>query len=96
VKLSPETGITENTLPEESKIGVFPNPFNSSVTITVPEGSKLEIFDNNGKKVRVFDEEDSTNIVWDGTDNSKKPLPNGIYFIKDKTSGKQTEVVLMK
>jgi flagellar hook assembly protein FlgD len=53
----------------------------------------LEVFDINGKKVR---ELEGKNIVWDGTDENQNTLPNGIYFIKDKISGKQTEAVLMK
>ncbi|RKZ29002.1 hypothetical protein DRQ36_09570, partial [bacterium] len=51
VKLSPEDGISENALPEQFAINVFPNPFNSSVAITAPAGAEIEIYDITGSRV---------------------------------------------
>ncbi|HHS50243.1 MAG TPA: hypothetical protein ENN07_03920, partial [candidate division Zixibacteria bacterium] len=42
---------TKLVLPGKISISAFPNPFNSSVFITAPEGAEIEIFDVNGKIV---------------------------------------------
>jgi len=54
VKLSPETGITENFTPEAFTISTYPNPFNSAVSITAPAGAEIEIFDIEGRMVDVI------------------------------------------
>jgi len=88
------------TIPEIKKeegfcLTVFPNPFNSYVSISTNSVSEIEIYNLNGKMIKHIEGADSQQ-VWDGTDNCNTPLPNGIYFIKDKTTGKQAKVVLMK
>ncbi len=52
VKFNDTTGIAERVyLPEDIAIEAFPNPFNSSCRITAPAGSKIEIYDLQGKIV---------------------------------------------
>ena len=56
-KLSPQDGISENSVPEKFDITAFPNPFNSSVTISLSvipgltRNPEIEIFDVNGRMV---------------------------------------------
>jgi len=48
------TGIEEKPLsakPEAFALSAYPNPFNSAVSITAPEGAEIEIFDVNGRMV---------------------------------------------
>jgi len=45
------TGVSEHDLPQNIDLSVYPNPFNSAVSITAPEGAKIEIFDVNGRIV---------------------------------------------
>lgn len=41
----------ETNLPDDFAISVYPNPFNSAVTISAPVGAEIEIFDLNGRLV---------------------------------------------
>ena len=48
------TGIKENSpsaKPEAFAISAHPNPFNSAVSISAPEGAEVEVFDLNGRRV---------------------------------------------
>ena len=45
------SGIGEADRPGEIAFGVYPNPFNSAISITAPEGSMIEIYDVNGRMV---------------------------------------------
>jgi len=52
VNFNDTPGIVERkNLPEDIAIEVFPNPFNSTCRITAPIGSKVEIYDLQGKLV---------------------------------------------
>ena len=54
------TGIEENSpsaKPEAFALSAHPNPFNSAVSITAPEGSEIEIFDINGRRISVISSE---------------------------------------
>ena len=83
VKLSP-SGVSENVIvPEQFKLSVFPNPFNSSCTITAPSGAKLEIYDLQGrvisKGIQPFTEsQGKRTFIW----QPDKTIRSGIYFVK--------------
>jgi len=75
VKFNDTTGIAERkNLPEDIAIEVFPNPFNSSCRITAPIGSKIEIYNLQGKLVwesqskmdRLENDEDTFSSRGDG------------------------------
>ena len=72
---------------------VYPNPFEIftkfSLVITgaeVPDEFKIEIFDSQGKIVKVIDQAKQNlrvglnEYIWDGTDISGNKLPTGIYY----------------
>lgn len=78
---------------QNSKLSVFPNPFKTQIVIRyMPSGSSYEIkiYDISGKLVKSFftsHQSIVTNycLIWDGTDNSDKRVPSGVYCIRLKT-----------
>jgi aminopeptidase N len=72
----------------------YPNPFNSTTTIEydLPNDTKvlLRIYNVLGQKVRTLANEYQTSgnksVVWDGTDNSAKPVSSGLYFYMLETA----------
>lgn len=85
---SPLSFIDEVEKPTKAMIDVFPNPFNSSVRISVDypkEGHRqsplqIEIFDINGRMIRRFDgsrDQGKTKIIWQPEDG----IPSGVYLI---------------
>ncbi len=73
-------------------IGNYPNPFNPETVIKFSiknEGNvKLEIYNTKGQYVRTlvyeYLEPSYYGIIWDGKDESNKPVSSGIYFYKLK------------
>jgi FlgD Ig-like domain len=72
-----------------------PNPFNPTTTIAfslnteITEDTELVIYNAKGQKVKSFDSAQDDNngvysIVWDGTDDSGKPVSSGVYLCKLK------------
>ncbi len=75
------TGITETPTPQSFAISAYPNPFNSSVTISLDFGSEspkplstIEIFDVNGRRVSTL-RPSATSLQKGGNDIS--PLTKG-------------------
>ena len=66
------TGIEEHKAAEEQLTGVYPNPFNSSLTINAPENAQIRIYDINGRFV---------SGVTSGTWTPNAAMGSGIYFI---------------
>jgi serine protease AprX len=66
----------------------YPNPFNTSTTIKfdilTPGLVKIEIFNSTGQLVKGFPTRyyraGSFSKIWDGTDNSGRPVGSGVYF----------------
>jgi hypothetical protein len=89
------TGISQDEkTPSGYSTSNYPNPFNSSTTISfsVPKKSlfvNLEIYNSTGKKIRTLVDKklnaDTYQAVWDGTDDSGKAVGSGIYFYRIKT-----------
>ena len=82
-------GIEELTF-SENDIKVFPNPFNTSITLNyqIKENSlvNIDIYNNNGQKVKIIRSLPQSvgqyEINWDGTNMSNRFLPSGIYFCR--------------
>ena len=73
----------------------YPNPFNPTTTISfsIPEESKVElsVFNIKGQKIitlahNVFDKGDYL-IIWNGADESNKPVSSGVYLYKLNVNG---------
>lgn len=79
------TGIeTEN--PQKFGIDYYPNPFNSTINITIqnPEKSTLKIFDITGSLVKNYFLKSSpeiVNIQWHGKNNEDVECNSGVYFL---------------
>lgn len=76
------------TISPEIHLSNYPNPFNPSTTINfettnLHEFTQIEIYNLKGQKIRQFSIINlQASIVWDGTDQTEKPVSSGIYFYK--------------
>ena len=98
VAITPDstTSISATSLPENVRLSVEPNPFNSTCRITAK--GDITIRDMTGRMVRKFAMPEGNSILWDGSDNSGKALSSGIYFIEASgTSGrKRIKIILLR
>jgi hypothetical protein len=88
-RLDNQVGIQEDEmiiLPDESFLGVYPNPFNSTAIITYKnlKGGEIEIYNITGQKVRTFKttEIKEGQIEWDARDALGNKVTSGIYFAR--------------
>jgi hypothetical protein len=80
----------------------YPNPVTNSTTISfVPspgaENSELKIYNIKGQLIRQFKIKNSKfngEVVWDGKDENRRQVANGIYFYK-LTSGDRSAIKKM-
>ncbi len=83
----------------------YPNPFNPETTISfslnaeITEDTELIIYNLRGQTIRqytIFNNQSS--IVWDGTDQTGKPVSSGIYFYKIQAGefSETKKMILMK
>ena len=97
IKYSPSgPGIYEckhNFVMKNKLLQITPNPFPNQVNIEwqipdelVKKGAvNLCIYDIAGELVKQFNpitDKPSNRVTWDGTNNSNKKLPSGVYFVK--------------
>jgi hypothetical protein len=102
VKTAPEPGIAEHesTHPTPFSLHVSPNPFTylTDIRYQITDNRKtceLKVYDITGRQVADFSKQISvignqSSVKWDGTDNSSRKLPSGIYFVKLKAGGYTT------
>ena len=90
-----EVVAARKALPTKFALGQnIPNPFNASTVINydVPEKAqvRVEVFDLSGHKVRTLVNGVETpgfkSVVWDGNDDSGKPVASGVYFYRMNTA----------
>lgn len=82
--------------PTDYKLVSFPNPVCGNVTIkySLPEPVKmnLSIYNCKGQHITTLKDDDQSSgihtVTWNGTDEQGKQAPNGVYFYKLTTSGK--------
>jgi len=86
---------------------IYPNPFSRQTAIRfTPNASRIElkIYDISGKLVKTFvtnlqSPVPSHCLMWNGTDDSGKKLPAGVYFCCLKTTERTSEtkeIIIMK
>ncbi len=95
IYLPNQTGIDNHNnlnLPDELKLTAYPNPFNSSTTITLNDmrGGDVEIriYDIRGRLIKTLlsgIQGGDKKAVWDATDNSGRSVSSGIYFARVET-----------
>ncbi len=88
----------------------YPNPFNPSTTISfettkLHENSRIEIYNLKGQKMKTLpvilsdaQHRIGGSVIWNGTDDSGKPVSSGIYFYKLRIGDFQQvkKMILMK
>ncbi len=74
---------------ETKLLGNYPNPFNPTTTISFSltteytQNTEIVIYNLKGQKIRQYSiSNDQSSIVWNGTDESNKPVSSGVYFYK--------------
>ncbi len=85
-----------------SGIEIRPNPFSKLTTVSFgiehsAERIGLNIYDATGRLVRYFLVPNShllssTSVVWDGTDNTGRRLPAGVYFMQVGSGSEERSV----
>lgn len=81
-------GIAENL---ESSVGsIFPNPADESCAISVPEGSQVRVYDNNGRML-ISGQAENELLSLDLSE-----LESGVYFVKISLNGQMATRKLMK
>ncbi|MEA2096873.1 MAG: FlgD immunoglobulin-like domain containing protein [Candidatus Cloacimonadota bacterium] len=84
----------------------YPNPFNptTEISFSVPQTSSsvtIEIFNSRGQKVKTLDCSNSIaaasnklmhSIIWNGTNETGKSVPSGVYFYKLVSNGNELAV----
>ncbi|MFC1898369.1 FlgD immunoglobulin-like domain containing protein [Candidatus Cloacimonadota bacterium] len=86
-------------------IGNFPNPFNPETTISFSttentESTEIVIFNLKGQRVKTLLNQvlpaGHHSAIWNGTDDSGKPVSSGVYFYKLRTGDfEQSKKMLM-
>jgi len=88
-----EAGETES-LPEDIVLYQnYPNPFNAGTMIRyqlrTPSDAVLKIYNVRGQLMKTLVEKIQSagfhSVMWEGDDESGRPVPNGLYFYKLKT-----------
>ncbi|MFP4460214.1 MAG: C10 family peptidase [Candidatus Zixiibacteriota bacterium] len=84
-----------NSTPEVLKLHTYPNPFNSSVSIELPENTKeIAIYDLNGIKIFTSDAENISIIKW----QPEAKIESGIYLVEASVAGQKlaSRVIFVK
>ncbi len=68
----------ESTLPDAASVKIWPNPFNSACAIYLPENSKAEIFDMNGRLVHEVTSIAPMTYRWEPASD----LATGVYLVR--------------
>ena len=96
------TGINEenNTLPDKISLSAYPNPFNSSVSISYSledeKGGKLDIYNIQGQKMRTYNLTGKEGrIRWDAQDADGNKISSGIYFARASASQESHTIKLI-
>jgi hypothetical protein len=79
-------------IPQQMELSSYPNPFNSSTTITISNlkggDIRLSIYNIQGREIRIFKGVSmggDKKVVWDATDASGKKVSSGLYFARAST-----------
>jgi hypothetical protein len=90
------------TLPDNISFSSYPNPFNSSTTISFSnlQDAEIKIFDIKGALIKIIRIENKSagSINWDGTDNDDRNITSGIYFARasGKNGSASTKLIYLK
>jgi len=100
----PSTSVAGKIVPTEFSVGVYPNPFNSCLTIQYtlaqPARVQVQLYNILGEvRARLIDKHQPAgnfHYLWKGTDRMGTPLPSGLYVIRFQVGEKvRTEKILL-
>jgi hypothetical protein len=100
-RYEPEVGIgneVNNSLPGKISLSVYPNPFNSSVLISVkaPESGMLSIYDITGREIwRCSLANGAQQVRWEAKDSAGKGVASGVYLARLNGGGRSSQVKLV-
>jgi hypothetical protein len=95
------TGLSERAVPGWPKLRAEPNPFTGRTALRIgasKSGSgpfSLRVFDAQGRLVRALAPARLPYTVWDGRDESGRPLPSGAYFAHCDAAGERSTARLI-
>lgn len=86
----PQVGIEENPEIKVVSLGVAPNPFTTSTTITYSLSRQahvsIKLYDISGSIISTLQDENTSagehHLTWDGRDAQHQPLASGVYFCR--------------
>jgi len=92
MKFQPEaTPINDNDIITTTHVSVYPNPFSSQITFSVPdtrsEIMSITIYDIKGRVIKEFISAETP--TWDGRNHNGQSMPSGIYFSRLLTADKK-------
>jgi subtilisin family serine protease len=83
VRREPVTGVPVDGGRERPRLRLSPNPFRGSVTIDAPPGSRVRVFDPQGRVVRRLSSDGTMrHLSWDGRDDRGSAVRPGLYFVR--------------
>jgi len=90
------TGLENDVIPQsEYSLSNYPNPFNPTTTIFFglntenTENTEIKIYNLKGQKIRQYSIiNNQSSIIWDGFDQTNKPVSSGVYFYQLVIDGK--------
>ncbi|MCK4311924.1 MAG: T9SS type A sorting domain-containing protein [Candidatus Cloacimonetes bacterium] len=99
-KLNSNNSIEDCTIIAQYDLSNYPNPFNPTTTISfsIPKESKIDlsVFNIKGHKIKSLLKESIEagihSVIWNGVDESGKPVSSGVYFYKLSVNGKSKAV----
>jgi hypothetical protein len=84
----------------------YPNPFvpSTKISFTMPRAARavLKVYDIKGRLVRTLIDEETekgeSTVIWDGNDDSGRPVASGVYFYQLKADGQSQakKMILLK
>ena len=102
---NPLSSVEEDKVLKE-KLKCVPNPFCCSTDINFnldkASSAEISVFNVTGEKVRTFEKtnysEGYHKLFWDGTDDSGKNLPDGVYYLNIETDydSEMIQIVIMR
>ena len=110
-KFLPPLGIEENQTSnikkQETDLQIHPNPFRrqTQIKLSIEQGAKgvgLRVYDVSGRLVKSFPLVPrysllaTSSIAWDGSDDSGRKLPAGVYFCRLEASGQPLSQKIVK
>jgi aldose sugar dehydrogenase len=85
IRYAPAVGVGTDGPPPAPGLSMAPNPFHDRIAFSpwgAPAGSRLDILDVQGRRVRSFAPPLPARIIWDGHAEGGSPAPAGVYLVR--------------